>query len=206
MLSSSLAQDCTPFSHSYSMETVLTMALAMGRVLVLPPSQQMYLLGKTDFNFADFFPLQELAEEHEGLEIITTEQFLGKVKDMKTQQIVYPPSNKRTQWNGDLSGIKKELRPFLRSIAANPDWDPRHCIAAFPKSSDPSDVEALEQAMRDILADGVDLKNLHNEYINKPTPLDGSTKDRLREFLAGRDKLCVYDEALQNTPIVHFHG
>jgi hypothetical protein len=192
------------------METVLTLALAMGRVLVLPPSQKMYLLGKTNFNFADFFPLQELAEEHEGLEIITMEQFLrenmGQLKDTKTKQIVYPPSNNRTQWDGDLVAIKQELNPFLQSIAANPDWDPRLCIAAFPKSTDHGDVEALEQAMRDILAAGVDLPNLHNEYINNPAPLDGTTKDRLREFLAGRDKLCIYDESLQNAPIVHFHG
>jgi hypothetical protein len=187
------------------------MTLAMGRVLVLPPSQKMYLLGKTNFNFADFFPLQELAEEHEGLEIITMEQFLeetmGQVKDTKTQQIVYPPSNKRTQWDGDVVAIKNELNPFVQSIAANPDWDPRLCIAAFPKSTDHADVEALEQAMRDILAEeGVDLTNLHNEYINHPTPLDGTTKDRLREFLAERSKLCIYDENLQNAPILHFHG
>jgi hypothetical protein len=194
----------------YSMETVLTMALAMGRVLVLPPSQKMYLLGKTNFNFADFFPLQELAEEHEGLEIITMKQFLeetmGKVKDSETQQIVYPPSNRRTQWDGDQVAIKHELNPYIQSIAANPDWDPTQCIAAFPKSTDHGDIEALEQAMRDILAEVVDLKNLFNEYINHPTPLDGTTKDRLRELLAGRNKLCIYDESLQNAPILHFHG
>jgi GDP-fucose protein O-fucosyltransferase len=193
-----------------SMETVLTMALAMGRVLVLPPSQKMYLLGKTNFNFADFFPLEELAEEHEGLEIITTEKFLeetmGKVKDANTQTIVYPPSNKRTQWDGDSVGIKKELNPFLQSIAVNPDWNPQTCIAAFPKSSDRSDIEALEQAMREIFAEGIDFKTHHNEYINNPTPLDAPAKDRLRELLSGRDKLCIYDESLQNAPIIHFHG
>ncbi|KAG7347749.1 GDP-fucose protein O-fucosyltransferase [Nitzschia inconspicua] len=193
-----------------SMETVLTMALAMGRVLVLPPSQKMYLLGKTNFNFADFFPLQELAEEHEGLEIITMEQFLeetmGKLKDTTTQQIVYPPSNKRTKWDGDSNGIKRELGPFLQSIAANPNWDPRHCIAAFPQSKEHRDVKALEQAMREIMKEGVDFKNLHDEYINHPTPVDASTKHRLREFLAGRDKLCIYDESLQNEYIIHFHG
>merc|ERR1711935_1195916 len=71
-----------------SMETVVTMAVAMGRVLVLPPSQKMYLLGTAKFNFADFFPLQETAQEHAGLEIISMEQYLeetlGKTLDTKT--------------------------------------------------------------------------------------------------------------------------
>ncbi len=132
-----------------SMETVLALALAMGRVLVLPPSQKMYLLGHTNFNFADFFPLEELAEEHEGLEIITTQQFLeetmGKAKDAHTHQDVFPPEN-RTMWDGDSSGVKHVLNPWLESIAENPDWNPQDCIAAFPKSSDPNDVEVLQQA------------------------------------------------------------
>ena len=45
------------------METVVTMALAMGRVLVLPPAQKMYLLGHSSLNFADFFPLDALTDE-----------------------------------------------------------------------------------------------------------------------------------------------
>jgi hypothetical protein len=85
----------------------------------------MYLLGQTNFNFADFFPLQELAEEHAGLDIITTEQFLletmGKVRDTQTQQIVFPPNNK-TMWDGDTMGVKQLLNPWLESIALNPNW------------------------------------------------------------------------------------
>jgi len=133
-----------------SMETVLTMAMAMGRVLVLPPTQRMYLLGQTTFNFADFFPLQELAEEHPGLEIITMEQFLqetmGTTRNYDNPQdgIVYPPDNKKTAWDGDTSGIKNHLGPWLRSIALNPDWNPTNCIAAFPKSTDQQDVDALQ--------------------------------------------------------------
>jgi hypothetical protein len=195
-----------------SMETVLTMALAMGRVLVLPPSQKMYLLGGTTFNFADFFPLQELAEEHAGLEIISMEQFLmetmGKIVDTKTQTISFPP-DKKTAWDGDTSGIKTQLAPWIRSIAVMPNWDPSLCIAAFPKSTDPQDAILLQQAFDDILEEdgGKFTKNsAYKEFINNPTPVDASTKDRLRELIAERKKLCVYDADLQEAQLIHFHG
>lgn len=196
-----------------SMETVLTMALAMGRVLVLPPSQKMYLLGSTTFNFADFFPLQEISEEHPGLEIISMQQFLeetmGTTRNVKTQDIVFPPDNKKTAWDGDTGGIKQKLSPWLRSIALNPDWTPERCIATFPKSTDQRDVDELQQIMDEILAeeDGKFASRTASEYfINKPTSVDASTKDRLREFLSERKKLCIYDKIHQEAPIIHFHG
>jgi hypothetical protein len=55
-----------------AMETVLGLAIAMGRTLVLPPDQRMYLLAKgrgnqkTDFGFADFFDFQHMASENVG--------------------------------------------------------------------------------------------------------------------------------------------
>jgi hypothetical protein len=196
-----------------SMETVLTMAIAMGRVLVLPPSQKMYLLGGTTFNFADFFPLQELAEEHAGLEIISMEQFLtetmGKIVDPQTQQISFPPLDKKTAWDGDTKGIKTQLAPWIRSIAVMPNWDPFKCIAAFPKSTDPQDAILLQQAFDEILQEdgGKYAKNdAYEAFINKPKPVDAPTKDRLRELIAERKTLCVYDADLQDAQLIHFHG
>jgi len=196
-----------------SMETVLTMAIAMGRVLVLPPSQKMYLLGGTTFNFADFFPLQELAEEHGGLEIISMEEFLtetmGKIVDPKTHTISFPPAEKKTAWDGDTKGIKTQLSPWIRSIAVIPNWDPSKCIAAFPKSTDPQDAILLQQAFDEILQEdgGKFTKNAaYSEFINKPTPVDAPTKDRLRELIAERKTLCVYDADLQEAQLIHFHG
>jgi GDP-fucose protein O-fucosyltransferase len=55
-----------------AMETVLGLAIAMGRTLVLPPDQRMYLLGKgrgnqkTDFGFADFFDFKHMDAENAG--------------------------------------------------------------------------------------------------------------------------------------------
>ena len=197
-----------------SMESALTVALAMGRILVIPPQQSMYLLtkGKATFNFADFFPLQELAFEHAGFEIITTQQFLeetmGKTKDTNSQEIVFPPDNKRTSWDGDTSGIKHKLGPWLRSVAVDPDWDPTKCIATFPKDRDPHNIDTIQTSMDEILAEDGDFasKLAYEHFVNKPTPIDASTKDRLREFLAQRKKLCIYDSRLQEASIIHFHG
>jgi hypothetical protein len=49
---------------------------------MLPPQKKMYLFGKGDglqkkhFGFIDFFPLEELAQEHVGLDIITMRDYL----------------------------------------------------------------------------------------------------------------------------------
>ena len=66
-----------------AMETVVGLAIATGRTLVLPAEQRMYLLAqnrgngvKTDFSFMDFFPMQELAHDNDGLSMITMQEFL----------------------------------------------------------------------------------------------------------------------------------
>lgn len=105
-----------------AMETVVVLAHAMGRTLVLPPAQGMYLLRKdrrkqnTDFSFADFFHLESLANEHSGLDIISTEEFLkreamtGHMKNMTTGEVSFPPNN-RTNWDGqDVKPLKEWLR------------------------------------------------------------------------------------------------
>jgi hypothetical protein len=167
--------------------------------------------GKRPLTLLIFFPLQELAEEHAGFDIITMEQFLeetmGKTKDVKSQKIVFPPDNKKTKWDGD-TGFKSKLAPWLRSIAVDPNWDPNHCIATFPKDGDQQNIDLLQQSMSEILKEEGDFagKMAFEHYINKPTPVDASTKDRLRELLAQRKKLCIYDKPLQEASIIHFHG
>eukprot|EP00985_Skeletonema_marinoi_P029710 scaffold28772_cov69-Skeletonema_marinoi.AAC.1 len=66
-----------------SMETMIVMAHAMSRTLVMPPSQQMYLLrkdkGKKRIHFSlthDFYHLEQVGYEHAGLHVISMEEFL----------------------------------------------------------------------------------------------------------------------------------
>ena len=79
------------------------LAVATGRTLVLPPSKKMYLLGKGDnkqkkhFDFDDFFPMKQMAEENAALEMITMKEFLereamaGNLLNKQTGKVSYPP-------------------------------------------------------------------------------------------------------------------
>ena len=104
-----------------SMETAVTMALAMGRTLVMPPEQGMYLLWevgydsivlshciscvlirlllaqakktqKNKFTFTDFFHFESVAEEHKGVDIISFEEFLNR--EVMTGHIVNATTGK----------------------------------------------------------------------------------------------------------------
>lgn len=191
------------------METVVAMAHAMGRTLVLPPEQRMYLLRKdmgkqrTHFSFAHFFPMLEIAEEHKGLHVITMEEFLkaeamtGNLRNKETNQVEFPPHN-RTDWNGE---DVKELKEWLRNVTHTPLWKPSKCLAAFPASAgDPKDIEALKEMQLQVIASEMDGK----DFVGNPVPVDGPASDRMAENRAGRKELCIYDEEMQNELVVHF--
>jgi hypothetical protein len=198
------------------METTMAMAIATGRILVLPPVQQMFLVGKptsneTDqtllkaFSFADFFHMESIAEEHVGMKIITMKEFLerealtGNLRDQKTGQVVFPPHN-RTDYDGaDHHAIANVLEKYLQRVGMVPPWDPDECIAAFPATSDPKDV----QAIRDMIV-GIEQFPIFETFIDNPVPINGSAIDRLKEIRAGRTKVCIYDEKWQNVQLIHF--
>jgi GDP-fucose protein O-fucosyltransferase len=191
-----------------ALETVLGLAIAMGRTLVLPPAQRLYLLGKakdeqkTHFGFADFFPMHELAAENQGLEIISMQEFLetdamtGHLRNKESGLVEFPPNN-RTDWDG---GDTKLLREWLRNVTHTPIWSPDSCMAAFPASGDHKDVEQLHAMVSTIHKNGV----LTDTVLENPTPVDASAMERMRENLRNRKELCVYDEQMQNEHVVHF--
>lgn len=187
-------------------ETILVLAHATGRTLVLPPENKMYLLGKDSLSFNDFFHLDSIALEHEGMNIITMEQFLkkkalsGELKDKETGQVLKPPDN-NTDWNG------KPLKPmwdYLRKVGTYPEtWNPMHCFAAIPSAKGPQAIEELQKMHDDIKASGK-LPDPLIDFVDAPVPVDGETKERMREMLAGRNNICVYDTELQDTELLHF--
>lgn len=193
-----------------SMETVLAMAHAMGRTLVLPPEQRMYLLEGNEerrhFSFQDFYPMEQIAKEHKGLDIITMEEFLvkvamtGQLRDSQGEPS-FPPGN-RTNWNGLTREVNQELNPWLRSVTIMPEWDPNECLAAFPSSKD--SIADLQQ-LQDYLSTELNLPKYQN-YVGHPVAVNASAKDRLLENLAERKKLCIYDKDLQEAHVLHFHG
>ena len=195
-------------------ETIFVLAHATGRTLVLPPEKQMYLLSKggskhkKDFTFNDFFHLDSIAFEHAGINIITMEEFLkrkgvsGQLKDLTSGTVIKPP-NDQTNWNG------KNLNPlfdYLRKVGKFPEgWNPNECIAAMPSNQDPKNVQELHEIFDDIqsLKYGP-IPDPLKDFVNEPVDVDGSVKDRMREMLATRKNLCVYDEELQREPLLHF--
>mmetsp|Transcript_27838 Transcript_27838/g.32955 ORF Transcript_27838/g.32955 Transcript_27838/m.32955 type:complete len:566 (-) Transcript_27838:98-1795(-) len=192
-----------------AMETIIVAAHAMGRTLVLPPGRNMYLLGegrdkqKTVFSFADFFHLNSIDLEHAGIDIITTEEFLlreamtGNLKSKSSGLVSYPPHN-RTKWDG--KGSKKELHEWLREVTLEPTWNHNKCIAAFPASTNLSDINGLNQ-MHSQLKE----KWSKGKFQQSPISVDAAPIERMEEICRSRQReLCIYDEKMQNIPVLHF--
>jgi hypothetical protein len=175
----------------------------------------MYLLGKGDgkqqkhFSFIDFFPLEELAKEHVGFDIISMRQYLeqeamtGHMKNKITGLVEFPPGN-RTDWDGCETNDYDKLRNWLRTVTYTPMWNPGQCLPAFPQSGDHKDVQILQDMVQNINDRNQGNKKSMDKFDGHPTPVDAPASQRLEENLAGRKKLCVYDEEMQAAPTLHF--
>jgi hypothetical protein len=42
------------------------------------------------------------------------------------------------------------------------------------------------------------------DYVDKPVDIDASSLGRMKEMRAGRNKLCIYDQTMQDSTLVHF--
>ncbi|CAB9502629.1 GDP-fucose protein O-fucosyltransferase [Seminavis robusta] len=201
-----------------NMETVLALAFAMGRTLVLPPEKEFYLLSKTKaehggeqkktFSFSHFFHMESIHNEHVGIDIITMTHYLesvamkgGMVDRYHGGKVRFPPNN-RTNWDGATEKELKYLYAYLRETSHTVVWTPEECLAAFPKSHKKDDEWQLHQMVKNMLEeDGVP----HWEkYVGHPTPVDGDTLSRLKENWAQRKKLCIYNGIVQQQSSVHF--
>jgi hypothetical protein len=195
-----------------SMETVLAMAYAMGRTLVLPPEQVFYLLGKNkgkageqrrEFSFNHFFHMESIHNEHPGLDIITMKEFLeqeamtGNLRDQQGN-VVFPPHN-QTDWDGK---PRQPLFEFLRATGHMAIWSPEKCMAAFPASPDPADARSMWGIKNEV--DSAGGFPTFEAYVGKPFPVNASAKERMMENWAGRKTLCLYDNELQNMQLIHF--
>jgi GDP-fucose protein O-fucosyltransferase len=198
--------------NKQAMETVLGMAFAMGRTLVLPPEKEMYLLRNTagkhgkqqnTFSFNHFFHMEAIHDEHRGLDVITMQQFLertamqGKLKHHKTGMVVFPPQN-ITEWDGrrDIA----VLFQWLRDVGLMAQWNPEECLAAFPATNDPTDIQTLRNYKSTLQSTPYEFE----KYVGKPPPIDAPALDRLLENRAGRSDLCIYDGEMQSAMHVHF--
>jgi len=195
-----------------AMETALLMSHAMGRTLVLPPEQRMYLIDKmngeqkTMFGFQDFFHLDAISIEHKGFKILRTEEFLekegvtGGLKNKETGSVMFPPKN-RTNWDGP---DRQTLFQYLREVGMTPEWESWDCALAIPQSRDDEAIDDLNNTLHSIM-DGSYGKPVPTveEFTGNPTPVNASMAERMREMLADRKELCIYDKPLQNSKLIH---
>ncbi len=198
------------------LETVIVMAYSTGRTLVLPPEEGMWILpeprnesdGRPYFTFSNFFPLATVAQDHAGLEIITMQEFLerealsGNIRD-KNGTVRFPPGN-RTNW--DKAHEINDLKVWLREVMHATIWDPDKCVAMFPASTDPQDIQPILDMKAGIEKSGGFPP--YKEYIGKPHPVNASAVDRLKEnwaeYWIGGKGLCIYDQEKQNARVLHF--
>lgn len=162
-----------------AMECVVVMAHAMGRSLVIPPQQHLYLLGQQhkdahdteahdEMGFEDYYNIS-LFKGHSGLHAMEMEDFLEKEGVTGGLNGMLPPGNTSQVWGGKLWG-------YLNKAAdATPMW-----LGKFL---------AMPDHPGNFTYDG----------------FHGDMRKRLHDF--GGDRTPVfYDEALQNAHHIHFRG
>jgi len=190
-----------------AMETVISMAHAMGRTLVMPPEQRMYLIGKNDnqqkstFSFADFYHIESMSREHAGLDVITMQDFLdreamtGSMVNRSTGLPSFPPGN-RTDWNGENGKGMKVLNEWMRTVTHVSRWNPDQCMLAFPASPGAEASKSLKEAYQQMREESIPAGT-------GPVPVDAPVAQRMLEVANGRS-LCMYDEEMQKSAYLHF--
>ena len=185
----------------------------MGRTIVLPPENPIYLLSKSKtekskFTFRDFFHLEEAEAEHSHLRFMSMDQYLNKVgmkgmlKDSKTGNVIFPPEN-RTDWDKVDDEDRDELREYIHNTSyTNHSWHPEGSFSYFPANSTDLGPESRARILKYVK----DIKNVPEieDYIGNPTPVDAPLLDRLKEHLMKRDRISFYDETMQKERSISF--
>jgi hypothetical protein len=195
-----------------SMETAVALAHAMGRTLVLPPAQNIYLLRndgrKNRFTFKDFFHFDSIAEEHAGVEVITMKEFLelevmtGNFIDAASGQPARVPEN-RTDWDGHIP-TKKKFWLWLRNASGAPKWDFDKCVVGLASKTGPEESSKMHQTLT--MAKKIKQNRDPRSYTDKPVPVNASPEERLAEMLGNRKEMCLYGDHFQNAKVMHFMG
>ena len=202
-------QDDAGFNNMRSsMEVIVVLAHATGRTLVLPPKQKINMLGgknggEEGWSLNDFFHLDLLAKQHEGINIISTEEYLRERTASSTADAdnLPPPPQGRINWDHASKEERKLLASYLREHSIIPqEWDPTECVLGIPSSRGQYGLDELREAMETV----AQMKpEADYEVPWDPPPKDPSVEYRLREILGGRKKMCLYNERLQEAPVLH---
>ena len=213
-----------------AMETVLVLALSTGRTIVLPPVQEMYLLGQPPlvdgtgppkYGFADFFHLDLIAGEYPGLSVITMADFLeregGRLPSLSVPSSSPPPAPPAPK-GGWGAGGGKQLAPlwsYLDSVSKVVGVNGVEAFFVLPSSpskSSSADVHYLLEQPGIMTADGKwadgedreGWRKVMGDFVGRPQKTDATPKERFREFWSGRREMHVYDPEMQAARVLHF--
>ena len=180
--------------------------------------------SKERFNFHDFYNLTSLTKKYANLKIISMDQYLreeglnGRLKDRIGNSIV-PPLH-QVHWEGR----NPVLNNYLRNVAYIPmHWKPNKCLAYFDdpnlhttsmniKHSHNNSQDTTQSTSFDpqnLIRDILSRKNgnrvpFPHQFHNKPTPVNATMTERLRESIAQRTQICHYSPEMQWQTIIHF--
>ena len=198
-----------------SMETAVVLAVAMGRILVMPPTW-MYQDKKNSnkhMSFHDFFHFDSILNEHNSSKIfdmITTKELIqregltGKLNNKYTKQVDYPPGGGTEYSQDDFS--REDYDFWLRNVSYTPlDWNYHSCVIIIP---DGPGQEAVDESLKlkdqikahrkqyDDTEEGRAVRPIINVY--------APAIDRLVDVLGARKETCVYDTKAQNEKVLDF--
>ena len=180
------------------MECILIIAHAMGRILVVPPYQRLYLLNKKkseirknaiktnqrkleekeddQLGFEDFFDVNILRQQ-KGLKVMPMQEFLQKEGITGHLRGIYPPGNKTDIWGTQV------LWPYLdESADVTPEWSSKSIVMPLTAS--------------------------HYEFDNLNS-YPQEVKKRLEKFVlkrGGMKSIVYYNETLRNASHIHIPG
>lgn len=166
------------------MECLIVLAHAMGRTLIIPPPQHLYLLNKghidpsgkekRQMGFEDFFDLS-LLESQKGFHMLTTSEFLKREAVVGGLNGKYPPDNRTDLWG-------RELAQYLRQVAdKRPHWSGKYVV--MPNAT-------------------LDIANFNANHFDL---LESKTLERLKAFGGDRSPV-FYDRDLQEAHHIHFEA
>jgi hypothetical protein len=200
-------------------ETVVALAKATGRTLVLTPTMRFAQLehkhpeGIRSYSYNDFFDISNIP-------VMSMEDYLNRVA-MTGQlrnangEVSFPPDN-RTNWDGRLGntfnpgvGDATAFFKWLSESTLAITWKRDSCIIPFPSENDSNRLISMHDAVKNILLkeDGSNGPQKRiQKYNGNPIPVNSTMMDRLREMLADRKQFCDYDIRLQEAPSIYMTG
>ena len=198
-------------------ETVVALAKATGRTLVLPPSTRIAQLKAreppTDYYLTDFFDISDIPTMS-FQEYLEQEALTGNLRD-STGAVVFPPEN-RTNWSGLIgnsqnvgTGRGPELWKYISDTSTNIDWIRDSCLVGFTASQNHS-TDAIQQYFVSVLKFDEEQKlspwTRMEQYTGNPIPVDAGPRRRMREMIAERKTLCPYDQTKMEAKSLFMSG